>query len=246
MDQIPPEQPSQPELPKPEPTVPAKLLQIDLLKSSKGTLKQYLSGVLNLNESGVFLEPTCMFCRSKTRTEAESLWRSVVGLANNKEVEVRKLFLTAGEDIPLEVIRHHIKNHLDRAEAELRKVEAISKISALNDVKVSTLETVQLLISACWERMMATQEMQAPNAATRHLVESQKTKDITTIMKTMNSLLQLQASILGEMQGRGELISIPVDKFKDVFAKRLLILETKEEKKMILGIMEELTKANAI
>jgi len=201
--------------------------------------------VLNLSSAGVFLEPTCSFCCSKTRTEAESLWRQTVGLAPNKEVEVRKLFLSAGEDIPLEVIRHHIKNHLDRAEAELRKVETINRISALNSVKVSTIDQIQILQSACMERLMAIAEMQAPTPALRNAVEGQKNKDTAAIIKTMQGLLSLQASILGEMKGRGELISIPVDKFKEVFAKQLSNLQTKEEKQLVISIMEDLTKVNA-
>ena len=250
MDNLPPTSPAQPVPPLPPtppiaaPMAPA-MQQLDLLRSAKGSLKDYLSMVLNLNDAGIFLEPTCVFCCSKTRTEAESLWRQTVGLPQNKEVEVRKLFLSVNEDVPLEVIRHHFKNHLDRAEAELRKVETINKISALNSVKVSTLDQIQLLVSACMERLMAIAEMQAPTPSLRNAVESQKNKDSAMIMKTMQGLLSLQANILGEMKGRGELISIPVDKFKEVFAKNLANLQTKEEKMLVIGIMEELTKANA-
>ena len=237
--------------PIPDPAQPVapispKVNSIDLLKSTKGSLKDYLSMVLNLNESGVFLEPTCMFCCSKTRIEAEAAWRGIVALPASKEVEVRKIFLSVGEDVPIEVIRHHIKNHLDRAEAELRKIETINKISALNSVKVSTLDQIQLLQSACMERLMAIAEMQAPNASMRNIVEGQKNKDTATIIKTMQGLLSLQAAIMGEMKGRGELLSIPVDKFKEVFAKNLANLQTKEEKFLVMGIMEELTKANTI
>jgi ferritin-like metal-binding protein YciE len=145
----------------------------------------------------------------------------------------------------LEVIRHHIKNHLDRAEAELRKVETINKISALNSVRVSTLDQLQLLIATCMERLMSVAEMQAPTPALRNAVESQKNKDSAMIMKTMQGLLALRAEIMGEMKGRGELISVPIDKWREIWTRSLAGLQTKEEKMLVIGIMEELTKANA-
>jgi len=71
------------------------------------------------------------------------------------------------------------------AESRLRR--GVNKISALNSVKVSTLDQIQLLQSACMERLMAIAEMQAPNAAMRNIVEGQKNKDTATIIKLIRN-----------------------------------------------------------
>ena len=228
----------------PATVVTPSINQVDLLRPAKGTLKDYLSMVLSLNAEGVFVEPTCPFCCSSNRGAAEELWRQPIGLPRAKEEDIRKSFLALGEDLSIDIIRHHLRSHLDRTEAELNKVETINKISAINEVKVSTVDQIQILISACMERLMAIAELQAPTPTMRAAIEGQKTKDTSTIIKTMQGLLSLQASILGEMKGRGELISIPVDRFKDIFSKHLAVLQSKEEKMLVITIMEELTKAN--
>jgi hypothetical protein len=228
--------------PEPSATPPAPISKVDIFRGVSAPLKEFCRSVIRLSETGIFHVPSCPCCNSPTRTEAEGLWRQTPPPGRSREAVVRSLFLSSGEDIPPDAIRHHMRQHVGRGEDELRKQEYLEQISTLNTIDLSTLDRIKVLLAACTERLLATGQIEAPAKVVEAQVESMKTKDVALLVRTMTSLLELQAKILGEMRGRGEVMMVPTQKFKDAFDGAYRKAKTAQEQALLVAYLNELSK----
>lgn len=208
---------------------------VNVYKASDGSMREFLSSVINLSDSGAFCEPTCPICISRNRAMAESKFRQDDEKNFDKKCEsVRKFFLARNEDITEACAKNHFGNHLNQGENELKKLEFVNKLEALNATDRSTLDRLKILISALQERLISTVELE----------QEARGKELVSISKAMTSVLELRAKIMGEMKGRGEVITIPTDKFNMAFEKALSKAKKKEEIEFITSIMDDLSMSD--
>ena len=209
---------------------------VDVYRASGGCTRDFLSAVINLSESGFFCEPTCPICISKNRPIAESNFiKDSEEKGFEKKCEsIRKFFLSRNEEIGTSVIRNHFANHINQGENELKKREYVNKLAALNEVDRPTLDRLRVLMDALQERLISTVE----------LGQEARGKEIVAISKTMTQVLELRAKIMGEMKGRGEVITIPLEKFNMAFEKALRKARNKDELDFVSDIMNDLSSSD--
>ena len=216
--------------PKESPVLP-QVSASELLTHSKGSTQEWLSNVLSLNDAGMFHEPTCRFCSSPHRASAEDLYKNQSGSQSLREITVRNHFLAYNADVSLDVIRNHLKYHLDRGEDELRKIEYIGRITALNAGRITTHEQIKLLLSACAERLTSVGSIKD---------ESQRTKDVALIVTAATKLLTLMDDLTVGMSKNKELVKIPKEKFRNAFDQTFAKAKTPNEKALLSNFLNEL------
>jgi len=187
------------------------LSQLSKIKDSTAELQKFLLLQVNLNDDGVYFEPDCAVCSSCHRKQLEEQW-----LSNRDAKQVVDALKAKGEPIPLTVVKNHMEFHIDQSYIELRKREYIKRIITLSDVNLDTLGRVELALSAIMERMVAINAAEDTDAST---VDINKVKADSTckLVGSMSSLLQLRASLLGEMKVSGEVLAIKQDDFSEIF-----------------------------
>jgi hypothetical protein len=206
---------------------------VEVYKAADGGIREFLSAVVNLADSGVFCEPTCPICISKHRPQAEAKFTQDQEEKDfNKKCElVRKFFMARNEDVSISVIRNHFANHLNQGENELKKLEYVNKLATLSNTDRSTLDRLRVIMDALHERLISTVELD----------QELRGREIVAISKALNNVLELRAKIMGEMKGRGEVITIPLDKFNMTFEKALGKAKRKEEIDLVTSIMDDLS-----
>ncbi|MCK9433901.1 MAG: hypothetical protein M0R32_03560 [Candidatus Cloacimonetes bacterium] len=209
---------------------------VDVYKASDGGgIREFLSSVINLADSGAFCEPTCPICLSKHRATSESRFEKDEEEKFDKKCDsIKKFFLARNEEMGISVIRNHFNNHLNQGEVELRKLEYVNRLATLNTTDRSTLDRLRVLMDALQERLVSGVELSQENRG----------KELVAISKAMTSILELRAKIMGEMQGRGEVITIPADKFNMAFEKALTRARGKEEIELVTSIMDSLSMSD--
>jgi hypothetical protein len=218
-----------------ENTAIVKPSPVDVYKAENRGIKEFLSAVVNLSDSGAFCEPTCPLCLSKNRATAEARFEKDTETDFQKKCDtIKKFFLARNEEMGISVLRNHFANHLNQGENELKKLEYVNKLATLNTTDRSTLDRLRVLMDALQERLVSGVEL---NQETRG-------KELVAISKAMTSILELRAKIMGEMQGRGEVITIPIDKFNNTFEKALFKAKGKEQIDLVTLIMDSLSMSD--
>lgn len=218
---------------KPENT--EKISSVAVYKAGNSGIKEFLSAVVNLSDSGAFCEPTCPLCVSLHRSTAEARFNKDTETDFSKKCEsIRKFLLARNEEFGISVLRNHFENHINQGENELKKLEYVNKLATLNTTDRSTLDRLRVLMDALQERLISGVEL---NQETRG-------KELVAISKAMTSILELRAKIMGEMQGRGEVITIPTDKFNMTFERALAKAQNAEELNLVTFIMDNLSMSD--
>ena len=227
-----------------ENNIQAAVSPVDVFSPDSPTITGFLNSIINLGENGVFSEPTCPFCLSANRAKAELVAKQGDKHDAKLPKSISDLFVANGESISEDVVRNHIKQHMGRGEVELRKVEYITRLGILNSHDMSTLDRIKIALAAIMERIVAIGELEPDARTSKNKVEDLKTSQVSELTKTMCKLLQLRASILGEMRGNGEIISIPKDKFKSAFDKVFAKVATENERALVIALLNELTSVD--
>jgi len=215
-------------------TVPKPDLTISKMKSinikSSGDVDSALLQLINLNENGVFHEPTCQICRNVNRKEIEQKWLENKN-ENKRLAEVAKEF-----DLDENVVENHIKYHYNRTINELQKVEYIGKLKRAS-VESTTLDRINRCFAALDERLTAINSIVPDNLVSKVEIEKIKTDETVKINNAASNLLKIQASILGEMKNKGELIILPNDEFINIFNETLADENTNTDQKNIIRVI---------
>ena len=205
----------------------------------QANLNSMMDALVHLGQGDVFFETTCSFCRSAKRADAERLYDNPVGNIA-RDLAVQKFLADAGESISIDVVRNHVAWHRQRGEIELRRREYITSLASIANVDKSSLTRIRLVMAALEERMAATGSISSDSPR----VQAQKTKDINALAKTMTACIEIQAKILGEMRGRGEMVSMPKQRFKVAIENALRNARTTEERQALLKVFEEMEEAS--
>lgn len=210
--------------------------QVDIYRAGNVGIRDFLSAVVNLSDSGVFNEPTCPLCLSKHRSMAESRF-----IKDEEEEDfdkkcdsIKKFLLARNEDISISIVKNHFRSHLNQGENELKKLEYVNKLATLNTTDRSTLDRLRILMDALQERLVSGVELSQENRG----------KELVAISKAMTSILELRAKMMGEMKGRGEVITITLEKFNMTFEKAFGRAKRKEEIELIESIMDSLSMSD--
>jgi hypothetical protein len=191
---------------------------------------------LNLNENKIYHEPTCIICSSPYREDIEK------NLSEKNSVkEAAKLFKEkTGESIGDNIVSNHLDFHMKRGERELVLQEYIHKIKRLSSPNLTTMEKISLAYAILSERIMGINSLIPTSEESAAKIEQIKSSETNKLMGTLNNLLKLQASILGEMKTSGELVYIPTNDFIATFESALRAAKTDREKELITGLLDKL------
>jgi two-component sensor histidine kinase len=99
---------------------------------------------------------------------------------------------------------------------------------------------LKLSLAALEERLYAT----AAIAGSSIKVQAQKTKDVVALTKSVASTIQLMAELQGEMHDRGEMVSIPKNKFKEAIENALRQTKSVEEQQTLIRVFEGIHQAS--
>lgn len=216
-----------------------------ILSSVQPSVKDFLAPMVNLDESGQYFEPTCRLCTHEKRADIEVHYKSLEKvLPFETKCEKTLMFVLAEGigNIPIDVIRNHLSNHLAHGDAEFRKTEYINKIRNLSSVEMGTFERIKFALAAISERIAAIASCEN-NDKIPVRTEAAKSKSINDLLKTWTSLIALQSELLGEMVGKGEVISIHKEDLDNVIGNALNNAKTEGERQLISNILADLEKA---
>ena len=195
-----------------------------------------LSQSINITDDMILHEPTCSICSSPYREEVEQKYLET---KSYKET-IADLKDKSGMEISKGVIENHMRFHYDRAVRAIQQVEYVDRIKRYSGQNLTTLDRISVSFSVITERLMGVNSI-IPSAeesvATIEKLKSQETARLTTVLQ---SLLKLQASILGEMKSSGELITIPTSDFIKIINGALSEAQTDRERELVKGILDEL------
>lgn len=195
-----------------------------------------MAQAINLSDTKIYHEPTCLICSSPYRPELEQI---LVDKKSNNEVI--KLFKDkTGADIGENVVVNHAEQHMTRGIREIQKVEYLNRIKRLNSPNVTTLEKISLVYAILVERLMGVNSIVPTGEESAAKIEQIKSAETNKLMGTLNNLLKLQATILGEMKTSGELVYIPTNEFVAVFRDALRSAKTDRERELINGLLDKL------
>jgi hypothetical protein len=208
-----------------------------ILANVQPSIRDFLVPIMNLNDGGKYFEPTCPFCRHASRDGAEILYRSLPKTDTNRMQTIENYFLQdIGNPLSIDVIRNHINNHMDRGDAEYRKAEYINKLSMLSSVEMTTFQRIKIALAAITERITT---MHSCATGGKLELEEKKSKVINELTKTWTNLVSLQSELMGEMIGKGEVITIPKDDFNRILGNAMQNAKTDNEKIIISNLLTE-------
>lgn len=215
-----------------------------ILANVQPSIRDFLSPIINLDDSGQFFEATCPFCTHPLRSEAEVFYNSLEKVLQNRCEKLQTWFLVdkGVANLPLDVIRNHVNNHMGRGDAEFRKVEYINKIRNLSSIEMGTFERIKFALAALSERLTAIASCPAGDKNPIK-TEALKAKTINDLLKTWTSLVALQSEMLGEMIGKGEVVSIHKEDFDRAIGNALANAKTDGERELISSFLKQLEEA---
>lgn len=205
-------------------------------KPASSEADKLMSQVLNLNEKRIYHEPTCPICSSPRREDVEQ------DFIKNKDYDSARRLLNS--DVSDAVVDNHMINHHSRSIKEIQKLEYAGKISRISKSNPSTLDKIHLCSSMILERIVEVNSLSPNSNMTIAEVEKLKSSETARLGGTLNQLMKLQASIMGEMKNSGELITIPVDEFVSVFNESLTSAKNDGERNIVKSILDKLSNIN--
>ena len=220
---------------------PLPVLEANIVPTRSVTINRYeeieraMSQVLNLSEGNTFHESTCLVCSSAYRDESEKIYISTSSYKQAVDFLAKKHSMTS---IAESVFENHVSHHMQKAGVkELQKLEYINRIKRLNNQSLTTLDKIQLSFSIIMERLMAINSIVPSGEESIVDVEKIKSSETARLTGTLNNLLKLQASILGEMKADGDLIYMPTKDFMDIVKEALSSAKTDREKEIIMTML---------
>lgn len=212
----------------------SKLINVSLNRSEE--VERLMSKAINLSDIQIYHEPTCLICSSVYRNELEQIF---IDKKSNKEV-IQLFKEKTGAEIGENVVTNHVDHHMTRGVRELQKIEYLHRIKMLNSPNVTTLEKISIAYAIIMERLLGVNSIIPTGEESIAKIEQIKSAETNKLMGTLNNLLKLQASILGEMKTSGELVYIPTNEFISVFREAIRSAKTDREKELITGLLDKL------
>ena len=217
-------------------SIPTSLDKLHKPSGNKDQVEKLLAQAINLSDTCILHEPTCILCSSQYREEVEQNF-----LKNKNYAEAQKLFKDkSGMDIAKAVVENHMSYHHDKAVKEIIKGEYVNRIKRHYGQQLTTLDRISICYAIITERIMGINSV-VPDGDTSALEVEKVKSDVTSkLMSTLNSFLKLQAAILGEMKSSGEIVNIPTNDFIHVFNDAFAEAKTDKERELLKNVMYRL------
>ena len=229
--------------PQQPPQQPAQVLAI--IDASPPGVREILSSVVNISGSGRYYEPSCAFCRSRNRDDAEHLVESfdIAVKQHDAESRVASFFTSVGEEVGPDVVRNHVTSHMHRGDVGLRQAEYISRLAVLTGSQMTTLSQARLAIAAVLECLGSVGTITPTRGLSPAKATEMKAAVVTKLVKTWVDLMAIQAKLNGELWDEGKMVAIPTADFHRVFDEALNTSRTPDERKLICKVLDGLTNA---
>jgi hypothetical protein len=182
------------------------------------------------------VEPSCPICMSPIRVEAEELWEQ-----SHSSEEVKKLFKEkVGIKLSKSVIDNHMENHTYSGINELQKVEYLNRIKRLQSHNASTMDYLELALTALAERLMGVNSVTAQREETLATIEKMKSGETAKIVAQIQSIAKTRAALRGEMIDNGDVVILSAKQLPMVFSEAIALCETEGEKKIVRQIVNRI------
>ena len=201
--------------------------------SDDKSLERFLFSQVSLNKEGKYFEKDCPICNSQKRNEAEEKW-----LKSRNADEILDFLKSVGEPSPVTVIKNHMEFHLDQAYLELRKREHINKVVTLLKMPLDTMTRIELSLSAIMERLMTISSMEDPGVSPSEL-EKMKDEQTCKLVSAQTKLLEMRATLMGELKNDGALITVKKEDFEKIFQEILSEFKGEEARRIVTRILEK-------
>ena len=203
-----------------------------------------LKSGINLNEEGLFVEPTCEICNSSLRIEAEEVWERTRSIKEVKDFYVSK----SVKPHSVSVIENHMVNCKARSVSEIQRKEYAHRLERMKSEGLSTLDQISFMTSILTENLFSINSIVASGTETQSDIRKTKSAETIKLVARLESLCKLRASILGEMLGDGDLIYLPTKDFIGVFNKAIVANQGNKEVqtviKQLLDDLQNIGKSN--
>lgn len=217
-----------------------------VLSKVPSSVRDFLAPIINLGDEGVYYEPTCPFCTCALRMRAEAYYNSLDRMRTQRKENLQRWLLEKGENLPFDVIRNHISNHMDRGDNEFRKIEYLNKISNLTTVNMGALDRLKLALAAIEERVTTIAACGSEGSKMSIIaLEEKKSRTINDLMKTYSKLIELHAGMIKSMQKQGDIFSISKGDFEKAFEKALQLVSSNEARNVISELLDDLENASS-
>lgn len=217
-------------------------VQKDISKTTvnvSSDIEKSFSQLVHLNHENDVHIPTCSICGSNLRTECENLWEQ----QREKALPlIKELFLNkAGQKINKGVVENHMRFHVNNSIKELQKIEYADKIQRLKNNNLTTLGKLDTTEAIIMERIIGVNSI-APSSGDLSAsdVEKLKTDETVKLVSSMEHILKLRATIMGEMRSSGEVITLPTKDFIRIFATAIKDAKSDYERQIIHSLLEKL------
>jgi len=216
---------------------------ISTINSSPPGIRDMLSSVVNVSASGVYHEPSCVFCRSQHRNEAEQMVSSFDLGVRDPDVRISQFFNTIGEEVSVDIVRNHIASHMNKGDIELRKLEYIARVANMANGQMTTLSQAKLAAAAVIECIASSGSIIPTKGLSPAKAQEIKASVISKLVKSLIDVMAVQAKLSGQMWDEGKMVAIPADDFSKVFDRALNDAQTPDERRLIGNLLDGLTKA---
>ena len=216
---------------------------LSLIEASPPGIREILASVINVSSSGRYYEPSCGFCSSRHRDAAEEMIAAFDLGVTNREERVSSFFSSVHEEVSTDVIRNHVTSHMNRGDIELRKVEYVSRLASLTGSQMTNLAQAKLATAAVLECLSGVGSIVPTKGLSPAKAQEMKTAVVTKLVKTWTDLIQIHSKLSGELWDEGKMIAIPSSDFQRVFDDALNGAKTPDERRLIAGLLDGLTKA---
>jgi len=203
--------------------------------SFSGELEKAMMQIVNIT-GNIIHEPTCIICSSAYRTELEQKY-----LETKSCEECKKILQGKGITVSSANIENHMLYHVTGGIKELQKVEYISKIRRLNNNSLTTLDIIQLCLSALTERLIGINSIVPDSNLSQAEIDRMKASETSRLMASFGQILKIKAMIEGVMKNNGDLIVLPRQNFIKVFNEAFIEAKTETEKNIINKILVKLS-----
>lgn len=221
-----------------QPSTP--VTDVSIVEEAPSGLRDFLSSLLSINDTGTYHEQGCPVCKSPKRDEAEEVWRKTPTYDKDRVDKAMAPLKASGETIGRDVALNHFHSHMG-GEAELRKKEYIKRIERMGAVRLTTLDRLEFIMDAVAERIMAASSIVEGDKLTKERAEEIRSGIVNALARTSGTLFSLHADIEKEMEKQGNVVRIHKDSFDKAFDMAISSAKTEKERQIISQLLDNLT-----
>ena len=152
-----------------------------------------LESISEVNSDDIIYYKNCKICNSEHRFDAERRWDK--NHKNSREVwrwltEENKVEITTAE------VNHHMREHYQKQEAELRLKDYSSKINRFMQAKHKKIDLVESCIAICQETISRLAVLE-----TKSDIKNEKVRadSLAKVMQQMSVMIELQGKLSGDV-----------------------------------------------